>query len=64
MSKLDTELYQTETVPLGVDCLNFVTNDATWIQVQVLVKGKIKHIPQELVENILKLIKEYDTKKE
>lgn len=64
MSKLDTELFQIETVPLGVDTIDFVTSDATYIRIQVLIKGKVKEIPESLIQNIAKLIKEYDLSKE
>lgn len=64
MSKLDTELFQVETIPLGADAIDFVTSDATYIRLQVLVRGRIKVIPNDLIENIAKLVREYDLGKE
>lgn len=61
--KLDTELYQTSTEILGADAIDFVTTDATYIRIQVLVRGRIKVIPQDLIGDIAKLIREYDIKK-
>lgn len=64
MSGLDTELFQVETLALGADAVDFVTKDATYIRLQVLVRGKVKVIPTELIENIAKLVTEYDSRKE
>lgn len=64
MSKLDTELFQVETIPLGADAVDFVTRDATYIRLQVLVRGKIKVIPNDLIQGIAKLVRDYDLSKE
>ena len=57
------EFYEARTEPLGVDSADFILEDATYIKVQVLIRGKIKVIPQDLVEGIAKLIREYELKK-
>ncbi len=62
--KLDTELYKTQTEVLGVDSADFITNDATYIRLQIIIRGKIKVIPIKLVENIAELIRKYDAKGE
>lgn len=62
VKKLDVELYETRTEILGVNSADFVTKDATYIRLQVLLRGKIKVIPSDLVENIAKLINDYDIK--
>jgi len=64
VEKLDTELYETRTEILGADSVDFVTNDATYIRLQVILRGKIKVIPSDLIEDIAKLIHEYDVNKE
>lgn len=62
--KLDVELYETRTEALGADSADFITNDATYIRLQVILRGKLKVIPSDLVDNIAKLIREYDVNKE
>lgn len=62
MTKLDQELYEMRVEPLGADAVDFITNDATYIRIEVLVKGKVKVIPEDLIESIAKLIREYDLK--
>lgn len=58
--KLDVELYETRAEVLGVDSADFITKDATYIRLQVLLRGRIKVIPNSLVENIVRLIRQYD----
>ncbi len=63
-NKDDThELYQTTTEILGidgVDSADFILDNATFIRIQVAVKGKIKVIPSDLIEKIAKLVREYN----
>lgn len=61
--KLDTELYETRTEVLGVDSADFITNDGTYIRLQVIMRGLIKVIPSDLIDDIAKLIREYDLNK-
>lgn len=57
--KLETELFTSKTEPLGVDSVDFILENATYIRVQTLVRGAYKVIPQQLVEDIAELIREY-----
>lgn len=57
------EIYEARTEALGVDSADFILEDATYIKIQVLIKGRIKVIPTELVTNIADLIRKYELKK-
>lgn len=59
----DVEIYKMQVDTLGVDSADFIMSDATFIRIQVIIRGKIKVIPQDLLNDIAKLIREYDLKK-
>ncbi len=60
-SQEDTqEIYQSRVEMLGVDSADFVLENATFIRIQIMVKGKVKVIPTDLVESIAKLIQNYE----
>ncbi len=60
MSKLDMELYESKIEVLGMDSVDFVIKNDTYIRIQVIVKGAVKVIPSDLVDDIAKLIASYD----
>lgn len=62
-TKLDTELFENKTEIMGVDSVDFVLENATYVRVQVLVKGMIKVLPNELIEELAEVIKNYDIMK-
>lgn len=57
------QIYEQRVEMLGVDSVDFILEDATFIRIQVMIRGKIKVVPSELVENIAKLIQQYELKK-
>jgi len=59
-----TEFFESKIEALGVDTLDFVTEDATYIRIQVVVRGKIKVLPNDLIAQLAKDITEYKIKKE
>lgn len=58
------ELYESRTEMLGVDSADFIMKDMTFIRIQVIVRGKVKVIPADLVTSMAKLIREYEINKE
>ena len=63
MNNDSVEFYEAKTELLGVDSVDFILEDATYIKVQVLIRGKIKVIPTELESGIAELIRKYELKK-
>ena len=57
------EIYETRAEILGVDSADFIMDDATFVRIQIMVRGKVKIIPSDLVNSIAKLIREYELKK-
>jgi hypothetical protein len=58
------EIFESRTEALGVDVMDFIMSDATYIRIQLVVRGKIKVIPEGLVNKLAQDIREYDVKKE
>lgn len=57
------EIYESRAEMLGVDSADFILEDATFIRIQIMVKGKVKMIPNDLVDSIAKVIREYEVNK-
>jgi len=57
------EVYAFKSEILGVDSADFLMEDATFIRIQVMVRGRIKKVPTDLIENVAKLIREYELNK-
>lgn len=56
------ELFSSTTEMLGMNSVDFIMNDATFIRIEVINKSPKKVIPMDLVEAIAKLIQDYQKK--
>lgn len=58
--QLDTEFFESRMEVLGQDSADFITDDYMFIRIQVLPKGTKKKLPKKLIDDITKLIREYN----
>lgn len=58
------EIFESRVEAIGADSINFILDGPTYINIQILIRGKVKVIPTDLINNIAKVIREYEVKKE